>query len=251
MKFNVSKRDMRKTGVYCITNKINNKIYIGSTSNNFYNRYHQHVSDYKAGKSGIRILYNAFNKYGIENFEFKVVYICEKDDCLKWEQYYINKGTDYNCAKIAGSLLNYKHPPTAKTKTIIGGLHHSARPIFQFDLDGKLLKRFGSITDAIKHLKASKGNTTHIKECCVGKIFSILGYRWSYSDKLVYRIKKSPGHSPHKVLLQKDNMRIKFVSQSAASKYLKSLGHKANQGNIARAIEMKIKLYKYTVTRIG
>lgn len=50
MKFNIEKENLNKTGVYKITNLINGKFYIGSTSNSFYNRYHQHLSDYKAGK---------------------------------------------------------------------------------------------------------------------------------------------------------------------------------------------------------
>lgn len=142
MEFKISKEDKNKTGVYCITNNINNKIYIGSTSTSFYSRYHQHKSDYLIGKKEIRILYRAFDKYGIDNFKFEIVAITAKEDCIKMEQFYIDKGVDYNCAMIAGSLLGLKHHANAKTRTVIGSKHHCAKKVFQFTLDSKKVNEF-------------------------------------------------------------------------------------------------------------
>lgn len=94
MEFKIKKEFWRKTGVYCIKNKINNKFYIGSTSVNFRHRYLQYKSAFKKGIRNQPILYKAFDKYGFENFEFNIICICLKEDCIKMEQLYIDKGTD-------------------------------------------------------------------------------------------------------------------------------------------------------------
>lgn len=55
-------------GIYSITNTINLKKYIGQSVN-----IHKRWNEHRRGKTGH--LYNSFKKYGIDNFDFKV--ICE------------------------------------------------------------------------------------------------------------------------------------------------------------------------------
>lgn len=57
--------------VYKITNNVNNKIYIGQT--NDYNRRFREHKNQMSGNNPNKYLYNAFNKYGIENFSFEVI----------------------------------------------------------------------------------------------------------------------------------------------------------------------------------
>ena len=54
-------------GIYQITNKVNNKIYIGQ-SIDIERRWNQH----KYGKGSV-VLMNAIKKYGLDNFEFKIL----------------------------------------------------------------------------------------------------------------------------------------------------------------------------------
>ena len=61
-------------GIYSVTNKINNKIYIGQ-SIDIERRWNQH----RYGKGNL-ILKNAIKKYGIENFEFDVLEVLESKD---------------------------------------------------------------------------------------------------------------------------------------------------------------------------
>lgn len=71
------------TGIYKITNTINNKCYIGQ-SVDVKRRWRQHkvsCEDYP--------LYRAFKKYGIENFNFEIILECSKEELTKQEQYYI------------------------------------------------------------------------------------------------------------------------------------------------------------------
>lgn len=80
-------------GVYKITNKVNNKIYIGS-SVNVYTRWRNHIYELNNNKHSNNYLQNAWNKYGFNNFEFKIIEKCNKDNVRYREQYYINL---FNC----------------------------------------------------------------------------------------------------------------------------------------------------------
>lgn len=71
-------------GIYKITNKINNKCYIGQ-SLNIEKRFRTH----KSCKDNAP-LYNAFRKYGLDNFTFEVIEECLKEELDKKEIYYID-----------------------------------------------------------------------------------------------------------------------------------------------------------------
>lgn len=59
-------------GIYKITNKINQKVYIGK-SNNIENRWKYHQTRYLQEKEYNKPLYRAFRKYGINNFSFEIL----------------------------------------------------------------------------------------------------------------------------------------------------------------------------------
>lgn len=74
--------------IYIIENKINRKKYIGQTVQLDINkRWNQHKKYNGIGQ----ILYNAYKKYGIDNFSFKILCICFDSDTNKYESEYINK----------------------------------------------------------------------------------------------------------------------------------------------------------------
>ena len=55
--------------IYKIINKITKQCYVGQTTQNLEERWRKH----KSSKSSCRYLKHAFQKYGIENFEFKLI----------------------------------------------------------------------------------------------------------------------------------------------------------------------------------
>ena len=57
--------------IYCITNLINSKRYVGKTTTTIDERWQEHCRDSIKERCNKRPLYDAFNKYGIENFKIE------------------------------------------------------------------------------------------------------------------------------------------------------------------------------------
>lgn len=95
-------------GVYSIRNTANNKQYIGSTTMSFIKRLQHHVNRLRNNKHKNSHLQNAWNKYTEDDFEFEVLEVCEKENCLIREQYYIDYYNDnsYNINKQASGTPN-------------------------------------------------------------------------------------------------------------------------------------------------
>ena len=76
------------TGVYKITNIINGDCYIGS-SKDIERRWKRHLYLFqKQGKHYEYHLYRAFRKFGIENFSFTVLELCQEEQLIELEQKY-------------------------------------------------------------------------------------------------------------------------------------------------------------------
>lgn len=78
-------------GIYKITNMLNNECYIGK-SIDIDRRWKQHK--YRYDKAELKCynyhLYRAFRKYGIDNFNFEIIEICDKDKLIGLETKYFN-----------------------------------------------------------------------------------------------------------------------------------------------------------------
>lgn len=105
-----------KSGIYSITNILNNDAYVGSSSN-LYMRKHQHFSKLKVKKHSNKHFQNSVNKYGIENFEFEILELCDIENLITIEQCYIDTNNFiFNKRKIAESNLGFKQTEEAKNK---------------------------------------------------------------------------------------------------------------------------------------
>lgn len=83
-------KEKKISGIYKITNLINNKFYIGS-SKDIYKRWKNHVYELNNKKHHNIILQNAWEKYGFNNFEISIIEVVDKDFLLEVEQSYIKK----------------------------------------------------------------------------------------------------------------------------------------------------------------
>lgn len=133
-------------GIYCIKNKINGKCYIGSTNN------------------------LAYNKYGVDSFEFSIIEIITKDKFNKdylliREQHYIDSvHPEYNILQIAGSNLGYNHSDETKLQ----------------------------ISSTMSGVKKSEEHAKHIRESQKGKILTD-DHKKKLSDAAKKR--KKPSHT--------------------------------------------------------
>ena len=82
--------------IYVITNQLNGKQYVGKTLNNPAQRFKQHCRDSKKERCNKRPLYDAMNKYGIENFSISTIEECSDIEVNEKEIYWINKLNTYS-----------------------------------------------------------------------------------------------------------------------------------------------------------
>lgn len=75
------------SGIYTITNKTNDKIYVGFT-NNFISRKQTHFANLRSNKHDNAYLQNAWNKYGEKAFEFEILEECEEQYLASQEHYW-------------------------------------------------------------------------------------------------------------------------------------------------------------------
>lgn len=102
--------------IYQITNKVNNKRYIGSAKN-FLNRKNKHLYELRKNNHKNIYLQNSYNKYGEDKFEFKIIEDVELENLIIREQWWLdNLKPEYNICKIAGSSLGVKRREETKLK---------------------------------------------------------------------------------------------------------------------------------------
>lgn len=75
--------------IYKITNILNGKMYIGKTLHSIQKRFQEHIKDSQKVRYDKRPLYDAMNKYGIENFELALVENAEAELLDEREKYWI------------------------------------------------------------------------------------------------------------------------------------------------------------------
>ena len=81
--------------VYLITNKINNKKYVGKTELSIKARWKQHIKDSKKEQCETRPLYRAIRKYGAEHFSICKIDTGHGNELNSREQYWIQYYNTY------------------------------------------------------------------------------------------------------------------------------------------------------------
>lgn len=129
-------------GIYSITNKVNGKMYVGQSSD-IENRWKKHIRFLNDKSHHNKHLQAAWNKFGEENFEFKVIEECKENELNERETYYISKYDTYNSGynlDLGGEgIRGYKHTPEQILKMRKA---HNPLVVLQFDLSKNLIKRW-------------------------------------------------------------------------------------------------------------
>lgn len=119
------------SGIYLFLCTLSNNFYIGSAlskkfnSNRLYIRFRNHIKHSYLSNS---ILQKAIKKYGIENFEFHILELCQNDIVRERENFYLNiLKPKYNILQYADTSLGYKHTQKTKEKLVLAWTKNPSR----------------------------------------------------------------------------------------------------------------------------
>lgn len=215
------------SGIYQIRNTINDKIYIGS-STDIKARQDKHISSLGNNKHENNHLQHAYNKYGITAFEHTIIMTCPpiKNILLFFEQHYLDiywdGGKDcYNILKIAGSPLGMKR---TEEQRLAMSIRVSGNKHPQFGKVGSLSPSFGK-----KHSKEQ--GLIHSARFS-GKNHPMYGKHPSEETRAKLRIAQSGENHPNTKLTWEYVRKIRAIyiigditRKELADKYNVSVGH--------------------------
>lgn len=253
-----------KTGIiYCITNIINGKQYIGQTKCELNKRWKEHL--YEAKKYNTRPLYRALNKYGASNFKIKILEECPVEKLNDRESYWIERlntfSEGYN-ATSGGDYFEHSGETKDKISISMSNLERSDKwtnnvskaiknKIKKGELWGCLtgnhynhdkLKRsvkatnletgeefiFSSMREGAKELSGSEWNASNIS-ASIKKGFNVYGYKWEKIDNTPV---KKPVFGIHK----RTEEIVRYESMRAASFDMTGDAKKA-KGGLSKSIK--------------
>lgn len=223
------------SGIYCIQNKTNFKLYIGS-SKNIYSRWAKHRSLLKYDKHENAYLQNTINKYGIDNFTFVLIETVKESNLTIREQYWIDTlKPSYNITKevirnTPSKESSKKISDTLKRKYKEGIIKSKSEiPIEVYDLEGNYIKTYESQRKCAKDLNIHFSNITnilarHYKQCNGFQFKKVNGIRkMSKVDMTVNfpKCKKPNKLAPVDVYDVNGNFISTFISQIECAEKLK------------------------------
>ena len=190
--------------VYCHTNKLNGKRYVGITKKKPERRW-QNGTGYKNSIC----FYNAIQKYGWYNFDHEILYTnLTKNDAEEKERLIIkewrtnerNFGYNIegggNLGKEVSEETKQKQSASAKQRVkklgapmtgrvctekdklkMRNACSHRAKPVIKYSLDGLCLCVYASVSDAARDVNGDKAS---IIKCCKGKNKTAYNFVWRY-----------------------------------------------------------------------
>lgn len=190
--------------VYCHTNKLNGKRYVGITKKKPERRW-QNGTAYAHNE----YFYNAILKHGWEEFSHEILFTgltkqkaeqIEKRLIKKWELTNRSRGYNIesggNLGKEVSEETKKKQSVSAKQRVeklgapMTGRVYsekdklnmrkscsHRAKPVVKYSLDGLYLCVYASVSDASRDVN---GNKSRIIKCCKGVAETAYGFLWRY-----------------------------------------------------------------------
>lgn len=208
--------------IYKITNKTNNKVYIGQTARSINERFGEHLRD-AFNRGSEQPLYRAIRKYGKDNFEVELVESCHVSQIAEREAYWVEQYDSYNSgynATLGGdgkpvrnyqevsddfmksnmSMRKYSQENNMKEVTLRNALratgkldeykkkHPQMNSRFNPVSVNMLDKKTGKVIETFESINQAINylgetrNNGRIRAVCTGQRQSAYGYGWSYAS---------------------------------------------------------------------
>ena len=188
--YSITDKVLNESGIYGIYCKTNNKIYVGSAIS-FSARLTRHLYHLKHNTHHSIKLQRAFNKHGINDFEFLILEFTDTFNLLEKEFYWINYLDSYtngfNCTDVCKKPKSFK----LKSEQIQKRIEKSSKKVICLDLEGNFLRKYSSLSEAAK---AINDQTTNISSCCKGKLNYVKDFIFVYESE--YNTNKDYKYNP-------------------------------------------------------
>lgn len=205
-----------KSGIYKITNKINNKVYIGQ-SNNIKERIKVHKSSLRGGYHHNSYLQRSWNKYGEENFVFEILELCELEIIDDREKHWISlydstseqNGYNFESGGNANKIISEKSIEKMR-QAKIGRFKGEDNPNSKQVICLETMVIYVSVAEASKDIGC---HFNDISQCCRGKSNTSHNLHWMFYDEyklktkeeIRYTLSKKPNNLNSKIICTTTN----------------------------------------------
>ena len=226
------------SGIYKITNKVNNKVYIGQ-SINIEGRFYQHKNCLNRNVGHNSHFQNAWNKYGEENFEFELIHIVSNVEELNdLEIYYIKKYNSNN-PKFGYNITSGGDAPffNEEYRKEISKMFNTSTKVITNIVTGKAFSYVATeLNDKIVNIKQNfiKERNEKILNLydelhSIKKVCDLTGYTISVVEKAVYKTNKYKNDKFIKIYDEVINLYNEGYNQSEIARKLNIGGSTVNR----------------------
>lgn len=250
---------MCQSGIYQIINLETNHSYIGSAKNLAF-RWYFHKWQLNKQKHHSLYLQRAWNKYGSDAFEFKVLLYCSVQELLIWEQQYLDElNPEYNVCKIAGSRIGVICSEAAKQKQSVAMCGRKQTPEH---IENARITRIGK-KHTLEHIEKirlanigricsdeTKKKISESKKGCVSpNLGKSLSEEWRQNISIARKGKSTKKKGAKQVLTRGENNAAAKLTETQAIEILSykqhlTLSECASQYNVTRNCIKDLRLRK-------